>query len=99
MDVRRPPGIVVVAPGIGAGLDGDELVVAVGIGAGAAAAVEIRIERRIVLVAGMMVAARRVRSFSPESSRSSFSSGPVISDRVCGSTIAGFDGERLTVDL
>ena len=42
---------------------------------------------------------RRVRSFSTESSRSSRSNGPVISDSECGSTIAGRDGERLTVDL
>ena len=41
----------------------------------------------------------RVRSFSPASSRSSRSIGPVISDKVCGSTIAGFEGDRLTVDL
>ena len=33
------------------------------------------------------------------SSRSLASSGPVISDRVCGSTIAGWRGERPTVDL
>ena len=32
VDVRRAPGVGVVAPGIGAGLDGDELVGAVGVG-------------------------------------------------------------------
>src|SRR5471030_3000587 len=60
MNVRRPPGIVVVLPRIGAGLDGDELVLAVVVGAGAATAGEVGIERRVVLVPGMMVAASRV---------------------------------------
>src|SRR5471030_1629325 len=60
MNVRRPPGIVVVLPRIGAGLDGDELVLAVVVGAGAAATGEVGIERRVMLVAGMMVATRRV---------------------------------------
>ena len=41
----------------------------------------------------------RVRSFSVLPSRSLSPSGPVISDRVCGSTTAGFRGERPVVDL
>ena len=40
-----------------------------------------------------------VRSFSSAFSRSLPSDGPVISDRLCGSTIAGCFGERATVDL
>ena len=57
VDVRRPPGIVVIAPRIGAGLDGDEFVIAVLVGHGAAGAGEIRIERRRVLIDDMDVAA------------------------------------------
>ncbi len=41
-----------------------------------------------------------VRSFSQRVEALALGSdGPVISDRVCGSTIAGFAGERPTVDL
>ena len=40
-----------------------------------------------------------VRSFSWASRRSVASSGPVISDRLCGSAIAGFVGARPVVDL
>jgi hypothetical protein len=57
MDMRGTPGVVVIAPGIGARLDGDETVVAGGIAHGAARAGEVRIERRRVLVADMDVAA------------------------------------------
>ena len=38
VDVRRPPGVVVVAPRIGAGLDRDEAVAAVVVGQAAARA-------------------------------------------------------------
>ena len=46
VDVRRPPGVVVVAPRIRAGLDRHEPVAAVVVGDGAAGAGEVRIERR-----------------------------------------------------
>ena len=55
-----PPGVVVVLPGIGAGLDRDEAVAAVVVGHDAAAAREVRVERRRVLVDAMAVAAGRV---------------------------------------
>jgi len=57
MDMRGTPGVVVIAPRIGAGLDGDEAVVAGGIALGAACAGEVRIQRRRMLVADMDVAA------------------------------------------
>ena len=57
VDVGRTPGVVVIAPGIGAGLDGDEAVVAVRVRLRAAGAGEIRIERRGMLVDDMDVAA------------------------------------------
>ncbi len=57
VDVGRTPGVVVVAPGIGAGLDGDEAVVALGIRLRAAGAGEIRIERRRMLIDDMDIAA------------------------------------------
>ena len=60
MDVRRTPGVGVIAPGVGAGLDGDELVVALGVGLRAAGAGEIRIERRRMLVDDVDVAAAGV---------------------------------------
>src|SRR3546814_12377870 len=60
LDMLRPPGIVVIAPGIGAGLDGDEAVAALVVGDGAAIAGEIRIERRVVLVDGVAVTAGRI---------------------------------------
>src|ERR1700727_1306299 len=50
MNMRRAPGVVMVAPWIGAGLDRDEPVIAIGIGSRAASTSEIRIERRRVLV-------------------------------------------------
>ena len=61
MDVRRPPRFGMVAPGVGPGLDADEAVAAVGVGHELAVAVEVRIERRVVLVAAVEVAAGRVR--------------------------------------
>src|ERR1700712_5509694 len=57
MDVGRTPGVVVIAPGIGAGLDGDEAVIALRIGLRAAGTGEIRIERRRMLVDDMDIAA------------------------------------------
>ena len=56
VDVRRPPGIGVVVPGIGARTDGDEAVAAVVVGQGAALAAEVGVERRAMLVVGMGVA-------------------------------------------
>ena len=47
---------MVIAPGVGAGLDGDEAIIAGGIALGTAGAGEIRIERRGVLVADVNVA-------------------------------------------
>ena len=57
MDVRRPPGVPVVAPRVGAGLDRREAVAAVAVGEAAAHAGEVRVERRRVLVALVDVAA------------------------------------------
>ena len=57
MDVRRPPRVVVVAPRILAGLDRDEAVAALGVGQRAAAAGEIGIDRRVVVVARVRIAA------------------------------------------
>src|SRR6185437_12759579 len=57
MDMRRTPGVVVIAPRIGAGLDGDELVIALGIALRAARAGEVRIERCRMLVDNMDIAA------------------------------------------
>ena len=50
VDVGRAPGIEEVAPGVGPGLDGAEVVVAVGVGQRAAAAAEVRVDRREVAV-------------------------------------------------
>src|SRR6185295_8021180 len=61
MDVRRAPGVEVVAPRVFAGPDGDETIAALGVGNRAAGAREIRIERRVVLVGAMRVAAGGVR--------------------------------------
>ena len=58
--MRRPPGVVVVAPRIGPGLDRGEAVAAVGVGQAAADAGEVRVERGRVLVALVDVAAGRV---------------------------------------
>src|SRR6185437_8319865 len=48
MDVRGTPGVVVIAPGIGARLDGQEGIASLVVGHGAPVAVEIGIERRVV---------------------------------------------------
>src|SRR5256884_1772593 len=61
MDVRRAPGVVVVAPGILARPNADEAVAAFGVGHGAPGAGEVRIERRIVLIGAVRVAPGRVR--------------------------------------
>src|SRR5262245_15805009 len=60
MDVRRTPGVRTVRPRIGAGLDGDELVMTLRVGHHAAGAREVRIERRGMLVVDMGVAAAGV---------------------------------------
>ena len=60
VDMRRPPGVVVIAPGIGARLDGDELVIALRVGLHPAGPGKIRIERRRMLVDDMDVTAARV---------------------------------------
>src|ERR1700730_2887338 len=60
MNVGRAPGIVMVAPGIGAGFDGDEPVIALAVGLRAPGAGKIRIERRGMLVADMDIAAAGV---------------------------------------
>ena len=52
-----PPGVGVVAPRIGAGLDGDELIPAIRIGEDPAFALEVGVERRIMRVTRMVVAA------------------------------------------
>ena len=61
VNVRSAPGVVVILPGIGAGLDGDEAIAAFGVGDGVAAAGEIGIERRVVLIDRVGVAAGGVR--------------------------------------
>ena len=60
MNVRRTPGVGVVAPRIRARLDGDEAVIALAVGEDAARAQEIRIERRRMIVARVAIAARRI---------------------------------------
>ena len=61
VDVRRPPGVLVVPPRVGAGLDRDEAVAALVVGEAAAGAGEVRVERRRVLVDLVPVAAGGVR--------------------------------------
>src|SRR5712691_1316172 len=55
-DVRRAPGVIVVAPGILARPDADEAVAAFSVGHGAPGAGEVRIERRIVLIGTVRIA-------------------------------------------
>ena len=57
VDVRRAPGVVVIPPRVGAGLDGDEFVPTVRVRHGAARAGEIGIEGRRVLVLRVAIAA------------------------------------------
>src|SRR5262249_46145140 len=61
MDMRRWPRVMVIAPGIGARLHGDELVVPVLVAHRASGAGEIRIERSRVLIDHVYVAAASVR--------------------------------------
>ena len=56
MDVGGPPGIVMVAPGIGPGTDGHEAVTALRVGEGVPAAREVGVEGRVVLVDAVEVA-------------------------------------------
>ena len=58
--MRRPPRVVMVAPGISAGLDRQESIIPFGIGQRPTAAGEIGIERRIVVVDRMRIASGRV---------------------------------------
>ena len=57
VNVRGAPGVVVILPGVRAGFDGDEAIAAFGVGDGVAAAGEVGIERRVVLIDGVRVAA------------------------------------------
>ena len=50
VDVRGPPGVGVIAPRVGAGLDRDEPVPALGVGQAAARAGEVRVQRGRVVV-------------------------------------------------
>src|SRR6267143_2020141 len=61
VNVRRAPGVVVVAPGILARPDADETVTAFGVGHGAPGAGEVRIERCSVLIGAVRIAPGRVR--------------------------------------
>src|SRR6202158_4805140 len=61
MQVRGPPGVVVIAPRVRRGLDGDEAVGAVRAGQHAADAGEVGVEWRVVVVDVVTVAAGRVR--------------------------------------
>src|SRR5680860_1129689 len=60
VDVRRPPGVVVVLPGVGAGPDRHEAVVALGVGQRAAHPGEVRVERGRPRVGDVAVASGRV---------------------------------------
>jgi hypothetical protein len=59
--VGRPPGIVVIAPGVTSWLDRDEAVATFIIGESAAQTGEVRVERSIVLVQRMQVSPGGVR--------------------------------------
>src|ERR1700690_1805984 len=61
MNVRRPPGVVMVAPGIFAGADGHEAIATVRIGERMAGTREIGVQRSDVLVAFMQITPGRVR--------------------------------------
>src|ERR1700682_5657884 len=50
MDVSWAPGVLMVAPGVSAGLDGDETISPLVVGQAAAGAGEIRVERRGVVI-------------------------------------------------
>ena len=76
------PGVVVVAPGVGAGLDRGEAVDAVFIGHAAAGAEEVRIDRRVVLVGGVDIAAGGV--CLPEFQHSVWYRATVIAEHATG---------------
>src|SRR5688572_4364566 len=59
--MRGPPRVVMVAPGIFAGPDGDEAVAPLRVGARAAGAREVRVDGRVVLVGAMRIAAGGIR--------------------------------------
>src|ERR1700723_3779483 len=61
MNVRRPPGVVMVAPGVLAGADGHEAIAALRIGERMAGTREIWVQRSVVLIAFMQITAGRVR--------------------------------------
>src|SRR5579863_1782663 len=61
MNVRRPPGVVMVAPGIFAGADGHEAIAALRIGERVTATCEIWVQWSVVLVAFMQITPGRVR--------------------------------------
>src|SRR3984957_12691382 len=61
MNVRRPPGVVMVAPGILARAYGHEAIAALRIGERMAATRKIRVQRSVVLVAFMQITPGRVR--------------------------------------
>src|SRR4030095_6329058 len=61
MDMRRPPRVRMIEPRIGAGLDREITIFTLLIGHAASGAGEIRIQRRIMLVDGMMITAGGVR--------------------------------------
>src|ERR1700719_5050180 len=57
MEMVRPPGIVVIAPRIGAGLDRGEPIPPLIVGKDSALAAEVRIDRRVMLVRRVLIAA------------------------------------------
>jgi len=57
VNVGGTPGVVVIAPGIFAGLDGDETVAALVVGEGVAAAGEVGVERGLMLIAAVKITA------------------------------------------
>src|ERR1700687_1400742 len=57
MDVGGAPGVLVVAPWVSAGFDGDEPVPPVPVGQATAGAGEVRVERRTVGVLGIHISA------------------------------------------
>src|SRR6266508_2784668 len=61
MEMRRPPRVRMIEPRIGAGLDREITIFTLLIGHAASRADEIRIQRRIMLVDGMMITAGGVR--------------------------------------
>src|SRR4029434_2222822 len=60
MNVRRPPCIVMISPGIGSGLDGSKRVSAFRVGNHPSATVKVWIKRSVMLVELVLVSAGRV---------------------------------------